>query len=98
MVTTVDSLVERVRAYHPAADAALMERGYTYSQWAHRNQRRRSGEPYFVHPAGVAGIIADLHLDTASVCAGLLHDVVEDTDTTLSDVANHFGTEIARLV
>ncbi len=98
MVPSAESLVEQVRAYHPEADAALIERAYTYSQWAHRNQRRRSGEPYFVHPAGVAGIIADLHLDTASVCAGLLHDVVEDTDTTLSDVANHFGTEIARLV
>jgi GTP diphosphokinase / guanosine-3',5'-bis(diphosphate) 3'-diphosphatase len=98
MVTTVDSLVERVKAYHPGADGALIERAYSYAQWAHRNQRRRSGEPYFVHPAGVAGIIAELRLDTASICAGLLHDVVEDTDTTLSDIASHFGTEIARLV
>jgi GTP pyrophosphokinase len=98
MVPSVESLVDRVRAYHPEADAALIERAYTYSQWAHRNQKRRSGDPYFVHPVGVAGIIADLHLDTASVCAGLLHDVVEDTDSTLSDVANHFGAEIARLV
>jgi GTP pyrophosphokinase len=98
MVPTVDNLVERVKAYHPGADAALIERAYSYAQWAHRNQRRRSGEPYFVHPAGVAGIIADLRLDTASICAGLLHDVVEDTDTTLSDIASHFGTEIARLV
>ncbi len=98
MVPSVESLVERVRTYHPAADAGLIERAYTYSEWAHRNQRRRSGEPYFVHPVGVASIIADLHLDTASVCAGLLHDVVEDTESTLSDVANNFGTEIARLV
>jgi len=72
MVPSVESLVDRVRAYHPEADAALIERAYTYSQWAHRNQKRRSGDPYFVHPVGVAGIIADLHLDTASVCAGLL--------------------------
>ncbi len=98
MVPTAEFLVERVRSYHPAADSGLIERAYNYSQWAHRNQRRRSGEPYFVHPAGVAGIIADLRLDTASVCAGLLHDVVEDTDTTLGDVQNHFGTEIAHLV
>ena len=98
MVPSVESLVDRVRAYHPEADAALIERAYTYSQWAHRNQKRRSGDPYFVHPVGVAGIIADLHLDTASVCAGLLHDVVEDTESTLNDVANHFGAEIARLV
>jgi guanosine-3',5'-bis(diphosphate) 3'-pyrophosphohydrolase len=98
MVPSVESLVERIRAYHPEADAALIERAYTYSQYAHRNQRRRSGEPYFIHPAGVAGIICDLQLDTASVCAGLLHDVVEDTEATLSDVATHFGTEIARLV
>jgi guanosine-3',5'-bis(diphosphate) 3'-pyrophosphohydrolase len=83
MVPTAEFLVDRVRSYHPGADGGLIERAYNYSQWAHRNQRRRSGEPYFVHPAGVAGIIADLRLDTASVCAGLLHDVVEDTDTTL---------------
>jgi guanosine-3',5'-bis(diphosphate) 3'-pyrophosphohydrolase len=98
MVLSAEALVARVRAYHPEADAGLIERAYTYAQWAHRNQRRRSGEPYFIHPAGVAAIIADLQLDTASVCAGLLHDVVEDTDTTLNDVATHFGTEIARLV
>src|SRR6187549_1139777 len=98
MVPTVDSIVERVRAYHPAADAALIERAYSYSQWAHRNQRRRSGEPYFVHPAGVAGIIADLRLDTASVCAGLLHDVVEDTVATAIDIEGDFGKEVAELV
>lgn len=98
MVLAVDSLVRQVKGYHPGADGGLIERAYSYSQWAHRHQRRRSGEPYFVHPAGVASIIADLELDTASVCAGLLHDVVEDTDTTVPEVASHFGTEIARLV
>ncbi len=98
MVLQVESIVERVQGYHPTADVDLIRRAYDYAQHAHRNQRRRSGEPYFVHPAGVAGIIADLRLDTASVCAGLLHDVVEDTEATLADVSDRFGTEVARLV
>src|SRR5688572_26968645 len=98
MVPTVDTLVERVKAYHPAADAALIERAYSYAQWAHRNQRRRSGEPYFVHPASVAGIIADLRLDTASVCAGLLHDVLEDSGVTRDSIESEFGGEIAGIV
>lgn len=98
MVLAVDAIVERVRAYHPAADIDLIEKAYEYSSWAHRAQRRRSGEPYFVHPAGVAGIIANLQLDTASVCAGLLHDVVEDTDVTLEDIVSRFGEEVATLV
>jgi GTP pyrophosphokinase len=98
MVSALSSLVERVKAYHPAADTGLIERAYTYAEWAHRNQKRRSGDPYFIHPVGVAGLIADLRLDTASICAGLLHDVVEDTECTLTDVSNQFGSEISGLV
>ncbi|MEB2311314.1 MAG: bifunctional (p)ppGpp synthetase/guanosine-3',5'-bis(diphosphate) 3'-pyrophosphohydrolase [Sorangiineae bacterium] len=94
----VEELVDRVTGYHPRADIELIRRAYTYSKWAHREQTRKSGDPYFIHPASVAGIIAMLRLDTASVCAGLLHDVVEDTAATTGDLAREFGAEIANLV
>ncbi len=91
-------LVERVRSYHPSADVEIVSRAYDYSGRAHEGQKRKSGDPYFVHPASVAGIIAELRLDTASICAGLLHDVVEDTLRTLDDVEKEFGDEVAFLV
>src|SRR5438552_2108782 len=91
-------IVERVRSYHPAADVEIVSRAYDYSVRAHEGQKRKSGDPYFVHPASVAGIITELRLDTASVCAGLLHDVVEDTLRTLDDVEKEFGEEVAFLV
>lgn len=94
----VEELVDRVTGYHPRADIELIRRAYTYSKSAHREQTRKSGDPYFIHPASVAGIIAMLRLDTASVCAGLLHDVVEDTAATTGDLAREFGAEIANLV
>jgi len=97
-VLGIDVLVQRVRSYHPTADVNLIERAYQYSEWAHREQTRRNGDPYFVHPERVAGIITELKLDTASVCAGLLHDVVEDTLSDLDDVRRDFGEEIATLV
>jgi GTP pyrophosphokinase len=97
-VLGLEALVQRIQTYHPSADAELIERAYRYSEWAHREQTRRSGEPYFVHPARVAEIISELKLDTASVCAGLLHDVVEDTLSDVDDIRRDFGDEIATLV
>lgn len=93
-----DDLVTRMRVYHPSVDDALIRRAYAYSKHAHDGQKRKSGDPYFVHPASVAGIITDLRLDTASVCAGLLHDVVEDTLASVEDIEREFGEEIATLV
>jgi guanosine-3',5'-bis(diphosphate) 3'-pyrophosphohydrolase len=94
----VDQLVSKVLSYQPAADSDLIRKAYHYSEWAHREQSRKSGDPYFIHPASVAEIITDLRLDTASVCAGLLHDVVEDTPATDEDLAREFGMEVAQLV
>src|SRR6267378_3923160 len=94
----VDDLIQRVRGYQPLADADLIKRAYDFSYRAHSGQMRKSGDPYFVHPAGVAGIITELRLDTASVCAGLLHDVVEDTLASTKDLEREFGHEIANLV
>ncbi len=91
-------LVTRVRAYQPSADVALIERAYAFALRAHEGQKRKSGEPYFTHPASVAGVIADLRLDTASICAGLLHDCVEDTLATVEDLEREFGDEVAFLV
>ncbi|MGK3983455.1 bifunctional (p)ppGpp synthetase/guanosine-3',5'-bis(diphosphate) 3'-pyrophosphohydrolase [Sorangium sp. So ce136] len=95
---TLTELVDRVRTYQPAADVDLIARAYAYSSDAHRGQTRKSGDPYFSHPASVAAIITELKLDTASVCAGLLHDVVEDTLATTTDIENSFGQEVAFLV
>jgi GTP pyrophosphokinase len=97
-VTALDELLHKVRGYHPSADLELIRRAYHYGEWAHREQVRKSGEPYFTHPMRVANVIADLRLDTASVCAGLLHDVVEDTLATYDDIQGDFGEEVAALV
>ena len=94
----VSDIIDRVRAYQPAADSDLIKRAYEYSSRAHTGQKRKSGDPYFIHPASVAGIITELRLDTASVCAGLLHDVVEDTPSSFKDIEREFGAEIASLV
>jgi len=94
----VDEIIDRVRAYQPAADADLIKRAYDFSFKMHEGQMRKSGDPYIVHPVSVAGIITELRLDTASVCAGLLHDVVEDTLASTKDIEKNFGGEIATLV
>jgi GTP diphosphokinase / guanosine-3',5'-bis(diphosphate) 3'-diphosphatase len=91
-------IVDRVKSYHPGADTSLIAKAYEYSHKAHDGQKRKSGDPYFIHPVSVAGILTDLRLDTASVCAGLLHDVVEDTKATLEDIDREFGSEVAQLV
>ena len=91
-------LVERVKAYDPAANEDLINRAYVFSLKAHGSQRRASGDPYFTHPLEVAGILADMRLDTGSIVTGLLHDTVEDTVATLDDIEKQFGAEIAQLV
>ncbi|MBN2194716.1 MAG: bifunctional (p)ppGpp synthetase/guanosine-3',5'-bis(diphosphate) 3'-pyrophosphohydrolase [Polyangiaceae bacterium] len=94
----IEQVIGRVQTYHPVADVDLLRRAYLFSQYVHREQRRKSGDPYFVHPAGVAEIITELRLDTASICAALLHDTVEDTPVTLDELARDFGEEVAGLV
>ena len=98
MVRRFEDIVERVEAYDPGADLDLLRRAYVFSAREHRNQTRRSGEPYLVHPIEVAYVLAELKLDLPSVVAGLLHDVVEDTLTTLDTVASHFGADVAHIV
>jgi GTP pyrophosphokinase len=91
-------LVEQVKSYDPKADEDALNRAYVYSLKAHGSQRRESGDPYFSHPVEVAGLLAQMKLDTASIITGLLHDTVEDTVATLDDIERLFGPDIARLV
>jgi GTP pyrophosphokinase len=97
-MTGADELVTKVRSYHSGADAGLIRRAYDFSKDVHRGQKRQSGDPYFIHPVGVASLIADLKLDVPSIVTGLLHDTVEDTLTTLDQIQQEFGEEIATLV
>lgn len=95
---TLGELVEKVRAYQPDPDTEMIARAYHFSERMHEGQTRRSGEPYFIHPVGVASIIADMKLDVPSIITGLLHDTVEDTLTSLNQVEKDFGHEVAALV
>ncbi len=94
----INDLVEKVQAYHPAAEVDLIRRAYEFSAQMHKGQKRLSGEPFLTHPTAVAGIIADLKLDIPSIVGGLLHDTVEDTLTTLDEVKAIFGSEVSSLV
>ncbi|MHA6332975.1 RelA/SpoT family protein [Qipengyuania sp. CAU 1752] len=91
-------LIERVKAYDPDADEALLNRAYVYTVQKHGSQKRASGDPYFSHPVEVAGLMTDLKLDQDSIITALLHDTVEDTLATIEDIEANFGKNIARLV
>jgi guanosine-3',5'-bis(diphosphate) 3'-pyrophosphohydrolase len=93
-----EQLVAEVAAYNPEVDRDLLERAYAYGAEAHEGQQRRSGDDFILHPLGVARILAELGLDDASIAAALMHDVVEDTDTSLEEVRAEFGEDVARLV
>src|ERR1700722_10847313 len=91
-------LVERVRSYNPDTNEDLLTRAYVYAMKAHGAQTRASGDPYFSHPLEVAAILTDLKLDDATIVAALLHDTIEDTDSTREEIDKLFGPEIGRLV
>ena len=94
----VEDLISLARNYNPRTNATLIKRAYDYSQSMHEGQFRRSGEPYFTHPVAVAAILTEQQLDDATIITALLHDVVEDTKSTHTDIAEKFGEEIADLV
>ena len=91
-------LISCVRKYHPSADISLIEKAYNVASEAHKEQLRRSGEPYIIHPLSVGIILAELQLDKESIAAGLLHDVVEDTELTNDDLEREFGSDVALIV
>ena len=94
----INDIIDRVFDYYPEADLSVIEKAYVFSARVHDGQIRLSGEPYLSHPLEVAGILADMKLDTVSVAAGLLHDVVEDTYATPEEVKDLFGEEIYHIV
>ena len=96
---SVEELIEKIRRYHPDDDMDLVRRAYAFSEQAHREQRRKSGDPYFVHPCAVAVILADLMLDATTIAAGLLHDCVEDVEcVTTQTIREMFGQDVELLV
>jgi len=97
-VLTADQVIDKTRKYLNDEHVELVKKAYEYAKHAHREQYRKSGEPYIIHPIQVAGILADLEMDPATVAAGFLHDVVEDTNVTLGDIAEAFNGEVAMLV
>jgi len=97
-INTVDALIDRVFSYNPDSDANLLRRAYAFSNEAHYKQKRKGGTPYIEHPLAVAAILCNMRMDTNSLAAGLLHDTIEDTDTTVEDIKDLFGDDIAFLV
>ncbi len=96
---SVDELIEKIRRYHPDDNMELVRSAYAFSEQAHREQRRKSGDPYFVHPCAVAVILADLMLDATTIAAGLLHDCVEDVEEITSQtIRETFGQDVELLV
>ena len=98
MTATLEQIEELVRSYNAGADTAPLRRAYEYAERAHQGQMRNSGEPFVTHPVEVCGILAELHLDTATLTASLLHDVVEDSKVDLSEIKAEFGDEVTGLV
>ena len=97
-ILTVDDCLEKINAYLSDEQMAIVRKAYDFAEKAHQHQFRKSGEPYIIHPIQVVGILAELKMDTATLAAGFLHDVVEDTDISLEEVEHEFGKEIAMLV
>ena len=97
-MTQLQTLIEEIPKYQPAANLDLLERAYRFSERSHLGQQRASGEPYLSHPLEVAGLLVNFKMDVTTVTAGLLHDVLEDTKATKGDLQREFGAEIAELV
>ena len=93
-----EDLVEKVRSSNPDADIELLRRAYVFSAFEHKGQVRHSGEPYLVHPLEVADQLADMKLDVVAIAAGLLHDIVEDTQTPIERIKELFGVDVAHVV
>ena len=95
---SLKSLISQIQEYNPDAEVELLERCYRFARDAHKGQQRKSGEPYFTHCVKTAEILAELRLDTHTICAGLMHDVLEDTGITRQGMQVRFGSNIANLV
>ena len=92
------ALIERVGGYLPEDSTEIVAQAYRFADKCHAGQMRKSGEPYIAHPLQTALFLADLHLDTNTIAAALLHDVVEDCDVSLDEISQRFGPEVSKLV
>ena len=97
-VLTAEQVIDKTQSYLNDEDVEFVKKAYEFAKHAHRDQYRKSGEPYIIHPIQVAGILADLEMDPPTVAAGFLHDVVEDTNVTLKGFKEAFNDEVAMLV
>ena len=95
---TIDSVIKTIRIHYKKADIKKIQRAYEYAVNSHGDQKRESGEPYIMHPVHVAEILADMTLDGDTIIAGLLHDVLEDTDVTYDMLKKEFGESVAEMV
>ncbi len=94
----IEPLLKTVRGYNPKADLKEIQRAYEVAEVSHEGQKRLSGEDFILHPVAVATILADLHLDTTTIIAALLHDTVEDTELTVAEIEEEFGDDVAHIV
>ena len=94
----IEDVIEKAERYQKSADTDLIRQAYVFSAMNHKHQLRQSGEPYLIHPLEVASILCDMKLDAKSVAVGLLHDVVEDSATTVEEIEKYFGKEVAHIV
>ena len=95
---TIEKVIEKMKNNNPNSNEEIIRRAYEYADSKHKDQNRVSGEKYIIHPLHVAYILAELELDDSTICAALLHDVVEDTSATHEDIVTEFGEEIADMV
>ena len=93
-----ESMMQAIARYAPSADLEVIQRAYAYADEKHKNQLRKSGEPYIIHPLAVAEIVAEIGLDTDAIAAALLHDCLEDTDASFEEISRLFGETVANLV
>ena len=94
---TLEDLITKLKEYNPDS-VNMVIKAYNFAEYLHEGQTRQSGEPYIIHPLNVAYILAEMHADQDTICAGLLHDTLEDTNTTKEEISNEFNPEIAKLV
>jgi len=93
-----DDLINKVRSYNKFLNPETLNKAYDFALKAHKTQKRDAGEPYIIHPVAVADILTELKLDSATITTGLLHDTIEDTNMTISDITDIFGDQISELV
>ena len=93
-----NAMIEAIRTYAPNTDFETVEEAVRYAEEKHRDQKRKDGSPYIIHPLAVAEIVAEIGLDTDAICAALLHDCIEDTSASYDEISRRFGSTVAELV